>query len=113
MEVVALTLANSLDLEPIVARQIESRTGGRIRYLRVEVHESCVVISGYAPSYYLEQLALAAVQEVLESYLSLRFLLEIEVGHGAQCIQQGPPRPGGHSRPTPAPARQVLPEMLS
>jgi hypothetical protein len=70
MEAVGLTPANSLDLEPIVARQIDARTGGRIRYLRVEVHGSCVLISGYAPSYYLEQLALAAVQEVLQSYLS-------------------------------------------
>jgi len=88
MEAVVSTFVTLLDLQPIVARQIDSRTGGRIRYLRVEVRENCLLITGYATSYYLEQLALAAVQELLESYLSLRILLEIEVGHDNQRIQQ-------------------------
>jgi len=96
MEPMASTLANPLDLERIVARQIDARTGGRIRYLRVEVHESCLLITGYAPSYYLKQLALAAVQDVLQSSLSVHILVEIEVGHDGHCIQQAHTRPGQH-----------------
>jgi hypothetical protein len=48
-------------------RHIEDRTGRRIRRLRVYRRGARVTLRGVAPSYYLKQLALAALREVLPS----------------------------------------------
>ncbi len=52
-------------LEQAVRRRIAQRTWGRLRRLEVEVDERRVVVRGSSPTYYLKQLALAAVQEAL------------------------------------------------
>jgi len=46
-------------------RRIEARTGRRIRQLRVECSGPRVTVRGVAPSYYLKQLALSALRELL------------------------------------------------
>jgi hypothetical protein len=51
--------------EQAVRRRIAQRTWGRLRQLYLEVDEQRVLIRGSSPTYYLKQLALAAVQEVL------------------------------------------------
>lgn len=52
-------------LEQAVRRRIVQRTWGRLRQLQVEVGSQRVVVRGSSPTYYLKQLALAAVQEAL------------------------------------------------
>ena len=48
-------------------RYIDARTGRRIRHLRVDCDGSRVAVHGVAPSYYLKQLAITAVREVIPS----------------------------------------------
>jgi hypothetical protein len=52
-------------LEQAVLRRIAQRTWGRLRQVHVEVDRQRVIVRGSAPTYYLKQLALVAVQEVL------------------------------------------------
>jgi carbon storage regulator len=51
--------------EDRLERQIVERTGGRIRSLRVEALPGRIVVHGRAGSYYVRQLAHAAVLETL------------------------------------------------
>jgi hypothetical protein len=52
-------------LEQAVRRRIAQRTWGRLRQLQVEVDAQRVIVRGRSPTYYLKQLALAAVREAL------------------------------------------------
>jgi hypothetical protein len=54
-----------VEFEWTLERQIAQRTWGRIRQLHVDATPDRVVVTGSAPSYYLKQLALLAVKEVL------------------------------------------------
>jgi hypothetical protein len=54
-------------LEQAVRRRIAQRTWGRLRQLHVEVDAHRVIVRGTSPTYYLKQLALAAVQEALSA----------------------------------------------
>ena len=54
-------------LERKLHRQIEQRTWGHVRYLRVALGSDGVVVHGLSPSYYIKQLVLATVREVLPS----------------------------------------------
>jgi hypothetical protein len=53
------------ELEQTIERQVALRTWGRVRSLRVEVEDGRVVVTGRAPSYYVKQLVLLAVREVV------------------------------------------------
>ena len=55
------------DLDLCLARWITKRTGGRISELSVERLDGRIVIRGSARSYYVRQLAQAAVNEVLNA----------------------------------------------
>ena len=46
-------------------RHIDSRTGRRIRYLRVDCGGGGVTVQGLASCYYVKQLALSAVRELV------------------------------------------------
>jgi hypothetical protein len=50
-----------------IKRRIVERTGGRIQSLRVETVGGRVVINGSAASFYLKQLALRGVRDVVGS----------------------------------------------
>ncbi len=52
-------------LEQLLRRRIESRTWGRVRHLRLALGAGGVFVQGSCPSYYVRQLVLAAVREVL------------------------------------------------
>jgi hypothetical protein len=54
----------SHDLAETVERQIDQRTCRRVRRLRVDADAGRLVIHGFTSSYYVKQLALAAVGEV-------------------------------------------------
>lgn len=74
-------LATLLSLSPdILAEQIEqavqSRTGGRVRGLRVHVVDGCVIISGRTSTYYNKQLVTHAAMEAADDTLVMN---EVEV----------------------------------
>jgi hypothetical protein len=59
--------------------QIMKRTGGRIRKLEVEIMENGVVIRGCVPRFYLKQLALRGVFDVLGATADNRIELNVDV----------------------------------
>jgi hypothetical protein len=58
--------AEARALEQVINRRITQRTWGRLQF-RVRLGAGRVIIQGSSPTYYLKQLALAAVREVLSS----------------------------------------------
>lgn len=52
-------------LEESVSMRVTQRTSGRIRALEVRESGCRMMVRGYAPSYYLKQLALQGVLDVL------------------------------------------------
>jgi hypothetical protein len=64
----------------VLAEQIEqavqSRTGGRVRGLRVHVIDGCVIISGRTSTYYNKQLVTHAAMEAADDALVMN---EVEV----------------------------------
>ena len=73
-------------LERAIERQVMQRTWGRIQALEVKVSPNLVVVRGRAPSYYVEQLALQGVLDLVEPAEAMRIQLNIQVG--------GPPHVG-------------------
>ena len=76
----ALSAEHQQALERAIERQIVQRTWGRIQALEVEVSDNRVIVRGRAPSYYVEQLALRGVLDVIESTGARRIELNIQVG---------------------------------
>lgn len=72
-------LAGDAELKVALERQIVQRTWGRIHRLAVEVTADRIVIRGWTSSYYVKQLALVAVREVVEA---MPVELDIQVGGG-------------------------------
>jgi hypothetical protein len=67
-------------LERAIERRVRQRTWGRIQALEVEVADNRVIVRGRAPSYYVEQLALQGVLDVIESAGAMQIELNIQVG---------------------------------
>ena len=66
-------------LEQTIKRQIVQRTGVRIQGLEVEVTDDRVVVHGCVLCYYLKQLALQGVLDVLGSNAAMGIELNVEV----------------------------------
>ena len=66
-------------LEQAIKRQIVQRTGARLQGLEVEVTDDWVVVYGRVLCYYLKQLALQGVLDVLGSNAGLGIELNVEV----------------------------------
>jgi hypothetical protein len=58
-------MQNIPHLEVELVRRVETRTGRQIRDLAVELLPECVILRGYAATYYLKQLAQHGVRELL------------------------------------------------
>ena len=69
----------SLGLEKAILHQIVQRTDARIQMLEVEMVDNVVIIRGYAPCYYVKQLALQGVFDVLGSSRTSRVELNVYV----------------------------------
>ena len=54
-----------IDLEQHIEQQIQRCTYGRIRQLNVEVRDDRMVVRGWTTSYYVVQLVVHAVRELL------------------------------------------------
>ena len=66
-------------MQQTLTRRIRQRTNGRIQLLEVEVKGDTVIVRGRSPSYYIKQLALRGVLDVLAANGSMQFEHEIEV----------------------------------
>jgi hypothetical protein len=75
-------------LERAIERQVIQRTWGRILVLEVKVSHNLVVVRGRAPSYYIEQLALQGVLDVIESAGAMRIELNIQVDSFPKSAQE-------------------------
>jgi hypothetical protein len=71
--------ARSQALVQAIRRQIVNRTGGRIQSLKVELMGAEVVIRGIAPCYYVKQLALQGILDVLGSAQEIEVELNLQV----------------------------------
>jgi hypothetical protein len=67
------------ELEQAIERQIVQRTWGRVKALEVKVTDNQVVVRGRAASYYLEQLTLRGILDVIGSAGAMRIELNIQV----------------------------------
>ena len=67
------------DVEQRITRHIQMRTGGRLRQLQFEEKENRLLIHGVASSYYIKQLALAAIVDVMGPATSAEVVVNIEV----------------------------------
>jgi hypothetical protein len=75
-------------LERVIERQIVQRTWGRVKAVKVEVADNRVIVRGRAPSYYLEQLALRGVLEVIQCTGAMRIELNIQVGSPPKSVRE-------------------------
>jgi hypothetical protein len=73
--------AKNEELQRALEREIARRTWGRIRQLRIELTKGRLTVSGHTSSYYVKQLALAAVRKV---YSTVPVDLDIQVIRGSQ-----------------------------
>jgi len=80
-----------MDFNWTIERQIMQRTWGRIRQLRVTATSERVCISGTASSYYLKQLALAAVTEALAA-AAISPIVEVDIQVGPPSLSKEHPR---------------------
>jgi hypothetical protein len=62
-----------------IERQIMGRTWGRIRDLAVRITPERVVVHGHASTYYVKQLAIQAVLDVVEANQSAPVDFDIDV----------------------------------
>jgi hypothetical protein len=77
-------------LEQTIARQVRRRTWGRIQALEVKVSHNLVVVHGRAPSYYVEQLALQGVLDLIGPTGAMRIELNIQVGSPPKSAREAP-----------------------
>ena len=91
----ALSAGRQQALDGPFERQVMQRTGGRIRALEVKVSHDLVIVRGRAPSYYVEQLALQGVLDLIESSGTMRIELNIQVA----SPRSGPERHSSRGSP--------------
>jgi hypothetical protein len=78
-------------LEQAIRDQIMKRTGGRIQNLAVRMVENGVVIRGCVPCFYLKQLALRGVFDVVGSTAAKRIELDVDVSTVSRpTVTRGP-----------------------
>lgn len=73
------TRIDTPDLEQVLEQQIQRRTFGRVHQVRVEADEDRIIVRGCTNSYYVVQLVVLAVREVLPA---TPVVLDIQVGPG-------------------------------
>ncbi len=67
-----------------IERAITRRTWGRLHRLAIEVMPDRLIVRGYAPSYYVKQLAIQACLEATEAAPPPRLDVDIVVGSGCE-----------------------------
>ncbi len=73
------TLECTTDLEQAIERHIKERTWGRVRQLRVEANKDRIFVFGLSSTYYVKQLAIQAVLEILASGAYPPVVIDLDV----------------------------------
>jgi hypothetical protein len=73
-----------MTLQQAIRDEIARRTGGRIQMLEIEVKGGLVVVRGRASCYYLKQLAIQAVLEVVGFDRPVSVELNVPVADGSR-----------------------------
>jgi hypothetical protein len=101
-------------MQQTITRRITQRTSGRVQLLEVEVKGDTVIVRGRSPSYYIKQLALQGVLDVLAAHASMHFVHNIEVADSpAHRDTRKPASPGSANElpppylPLPQPVRRA------
>lgn len=81
--------ANPSKLTEVLEDRIQWRTSGRIRRLCIVAGTDRVLVQGSTSSYYLKQLALAAILEVIGSTAALPVTLDIHVTGPSHQVRDG------------------------
>src|SRR5262249_48301712 len=76
-------------MQQTITRRIRQQTNGRIQLLEVEVQGGTVIVRGRSPSYYIKQLALQGVLDVLAADGRMRVEHNIEVADSPARCQAG------------------------
>jgi hypothetical protein len=84
-----LTRNGAVELAKRIERQILLGTWGRIHNLRVEVNRSRLIVRGRTPSYYVKQLVLQSVFDVLGPTHSIPIEFDIQVGASERPVLAG------------------------
>jgi hypothetical protein len=88
-------LVHEAEVARALERQIVQCTWGRLHRLRIEKVLDRIVVQGWTSSYYVKQLAVLAVHEVLDgAALSVDCEVDIEVGAGDPRAPQPAPLVG-------------------
>ncbi|MBV9125258.1 MAG: hypothetical protein JO112_18025 [Planctomycetes bacterium] len=69
-------------------KQVQVRTGRRVRNLAIELHPERVVLRGQAASYYVKQLAQHGIRELLP-HISLENTIAVDYSLGAFPAMSG------------------------
>lgn len=77
------------DLKGRIERQIVLATWGRIHDLRLELAHDQLCVTARTPSYYIKQLVLHAVYEVLGNDSPVRVEFDIQVGKSTRQVLPG------------------------
>lgn len=73
-------------IEADLERQIDQHTCRRVRWLQVCRNDGQVVVRGVAPTYYVKQLALQAIQDIRDARQDLTVRDHIEVRPAAMVV---------------------------
>ena len=68
-------------MQQTITRSIRQRTNGGVQFLEVEVKGDTVIVRGRCPSYYMKQLAVQGVLDVLAAKGSMQVAYTIEVAY--------------------------------
>jgi hypothetical protein len=69
-------------LEQAIQHQVAKRTGRRIRALQVQVMGNRMVVRGRAPCFYVQQLVIQGILDVIGSPSTMRIELDLEISGG-------------------------------
>jgi len=79
----------STDITQSLERHISQLTGGRVFQLRAEWKQGHLIVSGLAPTYYVKQLTIRAVLELLGPRPAVPLELNIVVGPSNSRAPEG------------------------
>jgi hypothetical protein len=89
MSVDSTRLRNPQELALLLERQINRQACGRISQLSVETRSGTIFVSGRSPTYYIKQLAILAVHEVLgDDEAAPPVRMDIQVGSIASPLSR-------------------------
>jgi hypothetical protein len=110
MDTDAQPKAEAQDLQQLVEHEIRQRTWGRVRHLEVQRLRDHLIVQGSTPSYYVKQLVIQAVLDVIGAEQAPQVVFQLEVNDtppAAAPESHGPHRVYRRSRFAPHPVHAL------